>query len=78
MPFAALADETRLYHELTGPKDGPLVMQFGGAMEEMDLPPLVPAIERPLLVTNGTYDILCSATSGTPTCSSARTRRCGS
>jgi 3-oxoadipate enol-lactonase len=29
------------------------------AMEEMDLSPLVPQIERPLLMTNGTYDILC-------------------
>ena len=25
----------------------------------MDLSPLVPAIERPLLMTNGTHDILC-------------------
>ncbi len=29
------------------------------AMENMDLSPLVPKIERPLLMTNGTYDILC-------------------
>lgn len=29
------------------------------AMEEMDLSPLVPTIDRPLLMTNGTYDILC-------------------
>jgi pimeloyl-ACP methyl ester carboxylesterase len=29
------------------------------AMEDMDLAPLVPQIERPLLMTNGTYDILC-------------------
>ena len=29
------------------------------AMEEMDLSPLVPRIEKPLLMTNGTYDILC-------------------
>ena len=28
-------------------------------MEEMDLTPLVTQIERPLLMTNGTYDILC-------------------
>jgi pimeloyl-ACP methyl ester carboxylesterase len=28
-------------------------------MEQMDLSPLVPGIERPLLMTNGTYDILC-------------------
>ncbi len=29
------------------------------AMEEMDLSPLVPKIERPLLMTNGTHDVLC-------------------
>jgi len=29
------------------------------AMEEMDLSPLVPEISTPLLMTNGTYDILC-------------------
>jgi pimeloyl-ACP methyl ester carboxylesterase len=29
------------------------------AMESMDLSPLVPQIVRPLLMTNGTYDILC-------------------
>jgi pimeloyl-ACP methyl ester carboxylesterase len=29
------------------------------AMETMDLSPLVPRIERPLLMTNGTHDILC-------------------
>jgi pimeloyl-ACP methyl ester carboxylesterase len=29
------------------------------AMEEMDLTPLVTQIERPLLMTNGTHDILC-------------------
>ena len=29
------------------------------AMEKMDLSPLVPGISRPLLMTNGTYDILC-------------------
>jgi 3-oxoadipate enol-lactonase len=29
------------------------------AMENMDLSPLVPAIERPLLMTNGTHDVLC-------------------
>jgi pimeloyl-ACP methyl ester carboxylesterase len=28
-------------------------------MEEMDLSPLVPRITRPLLMTNGTHDILC-------------------
>src|SRR5262249_35665382 len=29
------------------------------AMEGMDLSPLVPRIERPLLMTNGTHDVLC-------------------
>src|SRR4051812_10432006 len=29
------------------------------AMEEMDLSPLVPEIRRPLLMTNGTHDVLC-------------------
>ncbi len=29
------------------------------AMEAMDLSPLVPTISRPLLMTNGTHDILC-------------------
>jgi 3-oxoadipate enol-lactonase len=29
------------------------------AMENMDLSPLVPQISRPLLMTNGTHDILC-------------------
>jgi len=32
MPYARLADETRIYYELTGPKDGPLVIQFGGGL----------------------------------------------
>jgi pimeloyl-ACP methyl ester carboxylesterase len=29
------------------------------AMENMDLTPLVAKIERPLLMTNGTHDVLC-------------------
>ena len=29
------------------------------AMESMDLSPLVPEISRPLLMTNGTHDVLC-------------------
>jgi pimeloyl-ACP methyl ester carboxylesterase len=28
-------------------------------MEQMDLSELVPAISRPLLMTNGTHDVLC-------------------
>jgi pimeloyl-ACP methyl ester carboxylesterase len=29
------------------------------AMEELDLSPLVPQLSRPLLMTNGTHDVLC-------------------
>ncbi|HEX3454147.1 MAG TPA: alpha/beta hydrolase [Gaiellaceae bacterium] len=32
MPYARLADETRIYYELTGPEDGPVVIQFGGGL----------------------------------------------
>jgi pimeloyl-ACP methyl ester carboxylesterase len=32
MTYVALADETRLYYELTGPEDGPVVIQFGGGL----------------------------------------------
>jgi pimeloyl-ACP methyl ester carboxylesterase len=32
MPYARLADETRIYYELTGPDDGPIVIQFGGGL----------------------------------------------
>ena len=32
MPYTRLADETRLYYELTGPEDGPVVLQFGGGL----------------------------------------------
>ena len=32
MPYARLADETRIYYELTGPEDGPVVVQFGGGL----------------------------------------------
>ena len=32
MPYARLADETRIYYELTGPDDGPVVIQFGGGL----------------------------------------------
>jgi pimeloyl-ACP methyl ester carboxylesterase len=42
-----------------GVNDPYTVRQACIAMEEMDLSPLVPQIERPLLMTNGTYDILC-------------------
>ena len=42
-----------------GVNDPYTVRQACIAMEEMDLTPLVPQIDRPLLMTNGTYDILC-------------------
>jgi pimeloyl-ACP methyl ester carboxylesterase len=32
MPYARLGDETRIYYELTGPEDGPVVLQFGGGL----------------------------------------------
>jgi len=32
MPYARLADDTRIYYELTGPEDGPVVIQLGGGL----------------------------------------------
>jgi pimeloyl-ACP methyl ester carboxylesterase len=32
MPFVTLANDNRIYYELTGPEDGPIVMQFGGSL----------------------------------------------
>ena len=32
MPYARLADETRLYYEFLGPEDGPTILQFGGGL----------------------------------------------
>ena len=32
MPYTRLEDETRIYYELTGPEDGPVVIQFGGGL----------------------------------------------
>ncbi len=48
-----------LVRQVIGWNDPYTVRQACLAMEEMDLAPLVPRIERPLLMTNGTYDILC-------------------
>jgi pimeloyl-ACP methyl ester carboxylesterase len=42
-----------------GVNDPYTVRQACIAMEEMDLTPLVADIARPLLMTNGTHDILC-------------------
>jgi len=48
-----------LVRTVIGWNDPYTVRQACIAMEEMDLSPLVPQISRPLLMTNGTYDILC-------------------
>jgi pimeloyl-ACP methyl ester carboxylesterase len=32
MPYAVIEDGVRLYYELTGPDDGPIVLQFGGGL----------------------------------------------
>ncbi len=32
VPYASLADETRLYYEFLGPEDGPTILQFGGGL----------------------------------------------
>lgn len=48
-----------LVRSVIGWNDPYTVRQACVAMEEMDLTPLVAQIERPLLMTNGTYDILC-------------------
>ena len=34
MPYAVLDDETRLYYELTGTDDAPVVIQFGGGLSD--------------------------------------------
>lgn len=48
-----------LVRQIVGLNDPYTVRQACLAMERMDLSPLVPEISRPLLMTNGTYDILC-------------------
>ena len=48
-----------LVRQIVGLNDPYTVRQACLAMEEMDLSPLVPLISRPLLMTNGTYDVLC-------------------
>jgi pimeloyl-ACP methyl ester carboxylesterase len=52
-------DTFALVRSVIGINDPYTVRQACIAMEEMDLSPLVQQIERPLLMTNGTYDILC-------------------
>jgi 3-oxoadipate enol-lactonase len=48
-----------LVREIVGLNDPYTVRQACLAMENMDLSPVVPTISRPLLMTNGTYDVLC-------------------
>ena len=48
-----------LVREIVALNDPYTVRQACLAMEEMDLSPLVPQISRPLLMTNGSHDILC-------------------
>ncbi len=52
-------DTFELVRTVIGWNDPYTVRQACIAMEKMDLTELVPRIERPLLMTNGTYDILC-------------------
>jgi pimeloyl-ACP methyl ester carboxylesterase len=49
----------QLVRDIVGLNDSYTVRQACLAMENMDLSPLVPQISRPLLMTNGTHDILC-------------------
>lgn len=49
----------QLVRDIVGLTDPYTVRQACLAMENMDLSPLVPKIERPLLMTNGTHDVLC-------------------
>jgi pimeloyl-ACP methyl ester carboxylesterase len=52
-------DTFELVREVIGWNDPYTVRQACLAMEGMDLSPLLPQISRPLLMTNGTHDILC-------------------
>ena len=52
-------DTFELVRAVIGWNDPYTVRQACIAMENMDLTELVPKIDRPLLMTNGTYDILC-------------------
>ena len=49
----------QLVRDIVGLNDPYTVRQACLAMEELDLSALVPKISRPLLMTNGTHDILC-------------------
>ena len=50
----------QLVRDIVGLNDPYTVRQACLAMENMDLSPLVPRITRPLLMTNGTHDVLCT------------------
>jgi pimeloyl-ACP methyl ester carboxylesterase len=52
-------DTFELVRAVIGWNDPYTVRQACLAMERMDLSPLVPEISRPLLMTNGTHDVLC-------------------
>ncbi|HZQ65628.1 MAG TPA: alpha/beta hydrolase [Gaiellaceae bacterium] len=52
-------DIFRLVRDIVALNDPYTVRQACLAMETMDLSPLVPKISRPLLMTNGTHDVLC-------------------
>jgi 3-oxoadipate enol-lactonase len=52
-------DIFQLVRDIVALNDPYTVRQACLAMENMDLSPLVPQISRPLLMTNGTHDILC-------------------
>jgi pimeloyl-ACP methyl ester carboxylesterase len=49
----------QLVRDIVGLNDPYTVRQACLAMENMDLSPLVPRVSRPLLMTNGTHDVLC-------------------
>src|SRR6266480_2739561 len=49
----------QLVRDIVGLNDPYTVRQACLAMENMDLSPLVPRISRPLLMTNGSHDVLC-------------------
>ena len=53
------AEVFELVRAIVALNDPYTVRQACLAMESMDLSPLVPEIRRPLLMTNGTHDVLC-------------------
>lgn len=59
MESEAGAQIFELVRQIVGLNDPYTVRQACLAMEEMDLSSLVPQISRPLLMTNGTHDVLC-------------------